>query len=65
MTDFVQLDKYLKRISAQGAPDGSQGGLLDLLTWCGKLGLREVSEQEAQRFLELTAQDRNGWKAES
>ncbi len=46
------LDEYLARISRRGKPDGTQGGLLDLLTWCGKLGLRDVTEEDARRFLE-------------
>ena len=47
-----KLDDYLDRISHRGKPDGTGGGLLDLLTWCGKLGLRDVTEDDARRFWE-------------
>ena len=47
-----ERDVYIGMISHRGNPDGTGGGLLDLLTWCGKLGLRDVTEEEARRFWE-------------
>ena len=44
------IDDYLHLISKRGRRDGSGGGLLSLLDWCGKTGLREVTEDEARRF---------------
>ena len=65
MSHLSRLDQYFKQISQQGAPDGSNGGLLDLLSWCGKLGLREVSEEEAALFLSITKEDRLAWKSQA
>jgi len=44
--------EYLNLISARGDAYGGHGGLFDLLMWCDKLSLREVTEEEARRFLE-------------
>lgn len=49
MTD---RDKYLRAISLRGGRYGGNGGLLDLLNWCGKTGVRDVTESEARIFLE-------------
>lgn len=46
------IDDYLHLIKKRGNRDGTGGGLLDLLMWCEKFGLREVSEDEARRFWE-------------
>lgn len=53
---MIVKDAYLKMISARGSEDGSNGGLLSLLEWCGKMGLLEVTEEEAKRFWEDPAQ---------
>lgn len=45
-------EEYLRNISLRGDQYGGRGGLLDLLTWCGKLRLLDVSEEDARRFLE-------------
>lgn len=45
-------DEYLRLISARGSRYGENGGLLDLLNWCGKLGVREVTREEARAFWE-------------
>lgn len=41
---------YLKEISARGDAYGGNGGILDLLEWCGKLNTTQVTEEEARRF---------------
>lgn len=47
-----EKDRYIRMISRRGNADGTGGGLLDLLDWCGKLGLRDVTREEARRFWE-------------
>lgn len=47
-----EKDRYFKLISGRGAPDGTNGGLLSLLQWCGKIGLRSVTLEEAKSFWE-------------
>ncbi|MEG1432626.1 MULTISPECIES: hypothetical protein [Eubacterium] len=44
--------EYLKEISKRGDHYGYQGGIYDLLTWCEKMSVLEVTEEEARRFLE-------------
>lgn len=46
------LDQYLKQISDRGDATGRKGGLLDLLDWCGKDRLWDVTIEEARAFLE-------------
>lgn len=45
-------DHYFKMISERGSETGTEGGLLDLLTWCKKTGLYQVTEEEARGFWE-------------
>lgn len=45
-------DAYLSMISERGNERGGGGGLLSLLEWCGKVGLYQVTEEEARRFWE-------------
>lgn len=40
-------------ISEQGSPDGTGGGVLDLLQWCGKANTATVTVSEAQAFWEM------------
>lgn len=47
---MTQKEEYLKNISARGNATGGNGGLLDLLEWCGKIGLYQVTEEEARLF---------------
>jgi hypothetical protein len=44
------LSHYLAAISARGDRYGGSGGVLDLLTWCGKLSTQSVTPEEAKRF---------------
>lgn len=46
------IDDYLRLISRRGDREGRCGGLLDLLDWCDKMALRDVTEAEARRFWE-------------
>ena len=46
------LDQYLKQISDRGDATGRNGGLLDLLDWCDKDRLWDVTIEEARAFLE-------------
>ena len=45
-------DSYLKMISGRGDSHGHREGLLDLLDWCGKSGLYQVTEEDAKRYWE-------------
>ncbi len=45
-------DDYLQQISKRGDVYGGNGGLLDLLIWCDKVKLPDVTEDEARAFLE-------------
>lgn len=48
-------DDYFKLISKRGSAYGEQGGLLDLLIWCRKIGLKDVTIDEARAFYENPA----------
>ena len=43
---------YIRLISKKGSPDGTHGGVLDLLQWCGKPNTAAVTEEEARAFWE-------------
>ena len=47
-----KLDDYLRQISKRGDAYGGHGGLLDLLMWCDKGKIPDVTEEEARIFLE-------------
>ena len=49
---MLRKEEYLRLISARGDCYGGNGGVLDLLNWCGKLGVREVTREEARAFWE-------------
>lgn len=50
----VKMEKleYLTKISHRGDRYGGHGGILDLLTWCGKPNTASVTVDEARVFLE-------------
>ncbi|MDO4540894.1 MAG: hypothetical protein Q4B48_07360 [Syntrophomonadaceae bacterium] len=48
----MKKDDYIKLISSRGNAYGEKGGTLDLLKWCNKRGLFQVTEDEARRFWE-------------
>ena len=45
-------DYYIQLISARGDRYGGHGGVLDLLLWCSKNSLRDVTAEEARIFYE-------------
>jgi hypothetical protein len=45
-----QLYEYLTAISRRGDRYGENGGILDLLSWCGKQNTQDVTLEEARRF---------------
>ncbi len=47
-----EKDRYITLIAKRGDPYGGNGGTLDLLSWCNKLNLARVTEDEARRFYE-------------
>ena len=47
-----QRDAYLEQISRRGDAYGGRNGLLDLLNWCEKMRLPDVTEEEARIYLE-------------
>ena len=51
---------YITLISKNGACYGTDGGILDLLQWCGKLNTMQVTEAEARAFWELQTEKRAG-----
>lgn len=44
--------EYLELISKRGDDYGSNGGILDLLSWCRKPNTHSVTLEEARRFFE-------------
>ncbi len=43
-------DDALSLIARRGNTDGTNGGLLDLLIWSGKMGLYAVTDEDVLRF---------------
>lgn len=43
--------EYIQTISKRGDDYGNRNGTLDLLLWCGKQNLMQVTEAEARQFL--------------
>ncbi len=48
-----QISKLIKEIREHGDANGHSGGILDLLAWCQKSGVQDVTEEEARTFLEM------------
>ncbi|MEG0597145.1 MAG: hypothetical protein RR502_03770 [Oscillospiraceae bacterium] len=46
------LSEYLCAISNRGDSYGAHGGILDLLSWCGKPNTQAVTLDDARRFYE-------------
>lgn len=57
---MTELDMLIKKISRRGDQGGP--GLLELLDWCGKTGLCQVTEQEARTFWLRPEEDYSGDK---
>ena len=49
--------EYIRKISACGDRYGNNGGIFDLLRWCGKTNTLEVTEEEARDFLSLVSSE--------
>lgn len=44
--------EFISLISHRGDAYGGKNGTLDLLMWCNKISLAQVTKEEAQRFWE-------------
>ncbi len=42
--------EYIQHISKRGDDYGNRNGTLDLLLWCGKQNLMQVTEAEARQY---------------
>ncbi|MGI5984363.1 MAG: hypothetical protein GXY01_06700 [Clostridiales bacterium] len=50
---------YIRLISSRGDRRGCNGGVYDLLQWCGKRGTIDVTEDEAKQFFEMINLSKN------